>query len=77
MGSGAKREAFASWAAGVGIPPSDNPVPVPSLESYRLCMEACRKGGDPGGALSTLATMRAEGLEPDVVSNIFQSVPKY
>lgn len=37
-------------------------------KSYRLCMEAFRRGGDAAGALSVLARMRVEGRKPDLVS---------
>lgn len=50
------------------VAPAENAVPCPDVMSYRLCMEACRRGGDAAGTLSTLARLRAEGLEPDLVS---------
>ena len=55
-------------AGGVFPPPSDSPVPRRSAESFRLVIEACRRGGDTRGALSTFAVMREEGFEPDLVS---------
>ncbi|CAN0087365.1 unnamed protein product, partial [Scytosiphon promiscuus] len=51
----------------VSQPLSDKPAPLRrSVESYRLGMEACRKGGDTRAVLSTFAVMRQEGFEPNL-----------
>lgn len=50
-------------------PPEDDAVPRRSTESYRLGMEACRRGGDTRGVMSTFVIMEEEGFEADVVSS--------
>ncbi|CAM9569916.1 unnamed protein product [Ectocarpus sp. 4 AP-2014] len=44
----------------------DDAAPRRSTDSYRLGMEACRRGGDTRGVMSTFVIMEEEGFEPDV-----------
>lgn len=48
----------------------DDPVPKLSTTSFKVAMEACRRGGDPREALSVLARMKLEGYTPDLVGGM-------
>ncbi|CAM9758092.1 unnamed protein product [Ectocarpus sp. 6 AP-2014] len=47
-------------------PSEDDAAPRRSTDSYRLGMEACRRGGDTRGVMSTFVIMEEEGFEADV-----------